>query len=266
MHPALTARSADVSDPGPPQAVVYGVTRRDACTSAGGRRPWASAGRPPPAPGEGQVGHLPVPVRRVEPARNVRHEAGRAGRDSRAVPADRVRRPRASRCANTCPCSPAARTGGGRADGPQRGREPQYEPDPDRPPRDHRRDGTEGDQPGHPVRPAVLHVGRAPPPRTRPAPAGGAPTRHMCASRTGSGCWRATTGPGRTADSWAPGSTRSARGSAPTASCCSSPAACGRTRSRSPPPGPSSGRTSRSTGSTRGPGFSISSKPSGIEC
>ena len=49
-----------------------------------------------------------------------------------------------------------------------------------------------------------------------------APCRHACASRTGSGCSRATTAPAPTAASSAPGSTRSAPGSATPGRCCSS--------------------------------------------
>ena len=38
----------------------------------------------------GQVGNLPVPLRRPEPVRNLRHEAGRAGRHPRANEPDRL--------------------------------------------------------------------------------------------------------------------------------------------------------------------------------
>ncbi len=61
--------------------------------------------RPGP-PRAGQAHHLPAPVRRPVASRHVRHEARRAGRDSRRVPADRHRPAGPVRDASICRGSP----------------------------------------------------------------------------------------------------------------------------------------------------------------
>ena len=98
-----------------------GISRRDVLRGRciGPRRPDPPRNPPtasstrhlsPRAAHARQVGHHDLAPRRGIAHRQLRHEAGRPGRDPRRVPADRARTSPASRSASTCRCRPGSWT------------------------------------------------------------------------------------------------------------------------------------------------------------